>query len=77
MIETYYQVLTPKTPTEDCTSELWLLVQTLFSDAESTRDEIALQPHLIIDQVKYAIWSYSSKIKVWNNSSFVVLKKSS
>ncbi|KAH8790815.1 hypothetical protein F5882DRAFT_291623, partial [Hyaloscypha sp. PMI_1271] len=55
MSQTYYQIPIPKTPTKDCTRDQRLRVQTLFFDARWTRDEIALQLNLTIDQVKYAL----------------------
>jgi hypothetical protein len=50
-----YNIPTPKTLTKDCTRDERLQAQTLYFDAKWTKDEIALQLNLTIDQVKYAL----------------------
>jgi ketohexokinase/beta-glucosidase len=50
-----YSVPTPKTPHKNCTRDDHVRIQTLFLHAGFTKDEIALQLNLTLNQVKYAL----------------------
>lgn len=50
-----YSIPTPKTPCKTCTRDDHVRIQTLFLHAGFTKEEIALQLNLTLDQIKYAL----------------------